>query len=264
MHDHLTQDNLEPLNAEKIRAALDEKIEHCVSLTIVESVTSTNDYLKNIGKQRPFTVVMVEQQSQGRGRLGRAWYSPLGQNIYCSLHYCLSVNQCSGLSLVVALAVVRALSQLECNLNFSVKWPNDIFVYEKKLGGILIELTRQSEAIIGIGINCNMNLADDIDQPWTSLRRVTGTMVDRNQLAAILISQLIDYLRKFEALGFYAFRSEWLSHDYLNGKTVTLMRGNQTLTGVASGVNDQGQLLIKFDRGIESFSSADALLLKSR
>jgi BirA family transcriptional regulator, biotin operon repressor / biotin---[acetyl-CoA-carboxylase] ligase len=264
MHDHLIQENLEPLNEEKIRAALDEKAEHCVGLALVERVTSTNDYLKNIEKQRPFTVVMAEQQTQGRGRLGRAWYSPLGQNIYCSLHYRLSVNQCSGLSLIVALATVRALSQLECDLNFSVKWPNDIFVHDKKLGGILIELHHRSEAIIGIGINCNMNRADPINQPWISLQQVTGTRVDRNQLAAFLINQLIDYLKKFEALGFCAFQSEWLSHDYLSGKIVTLTQGNRTLTGVASGVNDQGQLLVKFDRGIESFSSAGVLLVKSK
>lgn len=233
-------------------------------LTVFESITSTNDYLKTIRDSRGPRVCLAEQQTQGRGRLQREWVSPFGKNIYFSCLYSFSkdISELAGLSLVVSLAVKHALAQLGLSDGLHVKWPNDIIVGEKKLAGILIEVQAEShglcQAVIGIGVNVNM-LKADIEQAWTSMQLVTGKYIDRNLVAVKLMKQLLSYLERFRLDGFASFVDEWVLADCLVGRTISLENLNSVITGKVVGIDGQGHLLLALDDGqVRAFSSGDA------
>ena len=162
-------------------------------------IDSTNSYLMrklSTGLENGLTCI-AECQSAGRGRRGRVWQSPFGSHIYLSMYWSLSQGMAGamGLSLVVGLAIADTLKKLY-NVAPQLKWPNDIYVNDKKLAGILVELEGQAigscDCVIGIGINVDMPIqaADQIDQPWTDLKTIVNKPVDRNKLIASLIESL--------------------------------------------------------------------------
>jgi BirA family biotin operon repressor/biotin-[acetyl-CoA-carboxylase] ligase len=229
-------------------------------IQIFNSVTSTNDILLKAIKSSPEKIIALfaETQTAGRGRQGRTWISPANTNIYFSLswHFEKSVGALSGLSLVIAIAIVRALKDLGIREAIKIKWPNDLMFENKKLGGILIESnsinSKKSSLIIGIGLN--VNLAEDpiaeINQPWTSLFKITHQLQDRNLLSALLLNKLSVILPEFEKNGLENFQAEWNTHDALLGKYCEIKMGSQYKSGISLGINALGELLLKTDKNI--------------
>lgn len=258
------------LSSEKIGKNLSIKLREKIVLDIVEQLPSTNTYLlKNSEHDYSLPVFcLAEQQTAGKGRRGRQWHSPFAQNIYCSCRLDLNcdVSQLSGLSLVVGLAVVKAIEKFDAQLKPQLKWPNDILIDGKKCGGILIEVIARKNhtcsVVIGVGLNVNMQQADDdIDQPWTTLQQHHGKIIDRNLLVAALIEVLIDYLSEFESQGFVAFEKQWQRYDALLGKHITLHYRDETIMGKMLGVDRQGQLrLEKSDKTIITCNAGDTSL----
>ncbi|NNM59820.1 MAG: biotin--[acetyl-CoA-carboxylase] ligase, partial [Legionellales bacterium] len=156
---------------------------------IFGSIDSTSDYFRSQAPRDGLHVCLAEHQTAGRGRFGRAWHSPFGANIYLSCRWPLNqdASNLGGLSLVISLAIVAALSEYGIS-GLSIKWPNDILWQGKKLAGVLVELQAEShgltQIIIGIGINVNMKRlpTPEINQAWVSL----DSIVDRplSKLAA--------------------------------------------------------------------------------
>jgi len=220
------------------------------NIRIVFSVTSTNDILL-LEKPTQNTALFTEEQTKGRGRLDRVWISPPHTNIYFSLawHFKKNISELSGLSLIIAIAIIRALKSFGISHNIKIKWPNDIIYDNKKLGGILIETTNLKSdsclAIIGIGLNVNLENAESIDQPWTSLKQITGKNHDRNMLAALLLNHLCEVITEFEKNNLTHFMSEWKNHDALFGKKIALKISSEIKSGIAHGINSQGALCIK-------------------
>lgn len=256
------------LDQKKIQSTLSHKIK----LAVFESLTSTNDYLMAEASHVLPSVCIAEMQTAGRGRLGRQWVSPFGRNIYLSLrtHFDKEISELSGLSLMVSLSLVQSLKKAGITAPLFVKWPNDVMTEQGKLSGILIELKAESnggcEAIIGIGLNVNMDVAktNEITQSWTSLRALTQCDYDRNTLAANLMNTLLTDLDLFQKQGFSAFHTEWLKHDYFSGKKITLQYGSTLVEGEAAGINEVGQIQIKTKQGrLETFASGDVKLLKN-
>lgn len=212
---------------------------------------------------------MAEQQTSGKGRLNRTWHSPFGKNIYLSCLYPFQkdISELSGLSLVTSLAIIKTLKQW-VKKGLFVKWPNDIICDHKKISGSLIEIQAEShgtcQAIIGIGINVNMMQDDQaITQPWTSLQKMLGHPVDRNELAANLINHLIDYMQQFNQHGFPYFVDEWNETDSLMHQVITIKNVHEKIQGKVAGVNEQGHLLLKLSNGkIRAFSSGDTSVVK--
>lgn len=246
-----------------------------VSIEIINSLPSTNDYLKNkkmdfFAEQKKLKICLAEQQTQGRGRFGRTWLSPFGKNIYfsCSWGVAKDISDLAGLSLVVGIAVIKTLEAMNLAEGVKIKWPNDILYQTKKLAGVLIEINAEthghSQVIIGIGLNVNM-LEDggEIGQNWTSLQAITNNPQDRNLIVALLIQNLLEVLDQFQEKGFKSFQKEWLQYDALLHKKISLDHGRNTVTGVVCGVNDQGNLLLRHaDESTLAYSSGDASVRK--
>lgn len=221
-----------------------------------DSLASTNDYLSNYHQSRaPFAVCLAEQQTAGKGRRGRPWESPFARNLYLSLAFdsARGVSGLDGLSLVIAVAVVKSLASLGV-LGLGIKWPNDIWVGERKLAGILIELSGELQTrchvVIGLGLNVYMSADDEvaIDQPWTSLAQL-GVVPEggRNRLAATLVQELLATLALFEAQGFEPFRAQWEAYDVLQGRSLAVM--GQETQGIGAGIDAHGAYCLETAKG---------------
>lgn len=262
---------LEPLALLNINKIIKKLANPYVDLSIFESIASTNEYLKTFKHSKAVKFCLAEQQTQGKGRLGREWYSPFGKNVYLSCLYPFQkdVSELSGLSLVVSLAILKTLKNSGIHEHLFVKWPNDIIYANKKLSGSLIELQAEThsacQVIIGIGVNVNMLQDEDhqISQPWVSMQKILNTYVDRNDLCANLINNLVEYLAQFERVGLSTFTDEWMQADCLAGKTITVNNANDQIQGKMVGINAQGHLLLQFDNNeTRAFSSGDTSIVK--
>jgi BirA family biotin operon repressor/biotin-[acetyl-CoA-carboxylase] ligase len=144
-----------------------------------------------------------------------------------------------------------------------LKWPNDLVWNDKKLGGILVEMTGESSGpwriVAGIGLNVGMPraLGSSIDQPWTNLSCITETVVGRNQLAGRLLHHVLLGLTRFEREGFRPFRDEWQRLDAIRGQPVVLNTGRGLMPGLAQGVDDTGALLLSTGGYTRRFVSGD-------
>lgn len=237
---------------------------------ISDSIDSTNAEalrLVETGSAAPF-LVLAEQQTAGRGRRGRKWVSPFAQNVYYSLVLRIEggLRQLEGLSLVVGLAVMQALRESGMR-GAALKWPNDVLVGQKKIAGILLELVGDPadicHVVLGIGINVNMQKADEVDQQWTSVQLETGAPVNRNVLVAQLGLQLQSYLDRHRTAGFAALQAEWEQSHAWQGKAVSLIAGVNQVDGVVLGVDGQGALRLSVD-GVEKIYSGGELSLRLR
>ena len=218
-----------------------------------DSIDSTNSYLLAHGECGD--VCISDRQTAGRGRRGNNWVSPDTGNLYFSLCWCFGkiTENWSLLGLVVAIAIAETLQEVGLE-NHAIKWPNDIFWQQKKLGGVLIETLNQSaRVVIGIGLNLKMSKEDRqlIDQEIVSLdEAMPGKIIVRDDLIVCLINKLKQHLNSFNSLNPEAFMEKWKCWDMLYGEHVSLTHQGQELAGKVSGIDSQGRLGI-----IESMSA---------
>lgn len=239
---------------------------------IFASADSTNRFLKDSPDSTgAITICCAEKQTQGRGRFGRTWFSPFGENIYCSSRWHLDccLSQLSGLSLVVGLAILACLNDLNLKQDIKLKWPNDVLWQDKKLAGILIEVIGETngsaQVIIGIGMNVNAATQEQTNEAssWCSLNDITGEYFDRNLIVAHLIYQLDCHLQQFLTQGFSSFQSAWQEVDYLYEKEINISQPTGAMAGKACGVNQLGQLCLETkDKNVHYLSSGDTSLKK--
>ena len=235
-------------------------------LTVLASVGSTNTWLA--GQPGEPAVCLAEFQSAGRGRHERRWVSPFGANLYFSFAWSFQEwpPGFTALGMVAAIAAVRALRDLGIE-DVGIKWPNDLVAGGRKLAGILVDIQgeppRSTRAVIGVGLNVRMpaQAGEGIDQPWMDLATLTdGNAPSRNHLAAALIESLMAALDEFSVAGFAAFSADWQALDLVAGRAVALHSHEQTITGVAAGVDEQGALLLRTAQGVKRFVSGDVSL----
>ncbi|MCU1719281.1 bifunctional biotin--[acetyl-CoA-carboxylase] ligase/biotin operon repressor BirA [Pseudomonas sp. 5P_3.1_Bac2] len=217
-------------------------------------------------QQIPFYVV-AERQTNGRGRRGRDWVSPFGENLYYSLVLRIDggMRQLEGLSLVVGLALLQVIRDVGV-VSAGLKWPNDVLVGKQKLAGILLELSGDPadvcHVVIGIGLNVNMRAhgQQTIGQPWTSLQGELGRVLDRNELILALNQQLERYLAIQLNESFAALQQEWQDNHLWQGSAVALTAGSEPVQGVVLGVDRSGAIRLDVNGLEQSFSGGELSL----
>lgn len=226
----------------------------------LESVDSTNTYAKALAQQGASegTIVFANGQTGGRGRLGRSFASPFGTGLYASLilRPDCPPQQLMHLTCAAGLAASDAVKSA-CGVEPGIKWTNDLVLERRKLGGILTEMSVDAAtgcvtwAIVGIGINCNQTLSDfppEIREIATSLSIHTSKAVDRAALAAALVSALYEmrvdlFCRKADILSSFSNRCVTI------GKPISILRGEDILHALATGVDSDGGLIVRYDDG---------------
>nr|WP_314985804.1 bifunctional biotin--[acetyl-CoA-carboxylase] ligase/biotin operon repressor BirA [uncultured Pantoea sp.] len=237
------------------------------NVSVIPVIDSTNQYLlERMHDMQSGAACIAEYQQAGRGRRGRQWFSPFGANLYMSMYWRLEQGPAAamGLSLVIGIIMAETLRSLGAD-DVRVKWPNDIYLNDRKLAGILVELTGKTgdaaQIVIGAGINLAMRAADasQINQGWINLQEA-GVTVNRNELAAHLINSLREALPLFEQEGLTPFIARWAALDNFINRPVKLLIGEREVHGIARGVDSQGGLLLEQDGEIKAWVGGEISL----
>lgn len=230
-----------------------------LALSVHPVIDSTNQYLLRQSGQLPAGVAcLAEQQTAGRGRRGRQWVSPFARNLYLSLHWRFEggASVLEGLSLAVGVVIAEALEDLGI-ADVQLKWPNDVLAGDRKLAGILLEMSGDPaghcQVVVGVGVNVAMGAAagKTIDQQWVDLQQLAQEAgrprPSRHQLAVALLDRLAGLLEGFAEQGFAAWRERWLARAAYLGERVSVSAANRSEQGVMLGVDDSGALRLRID-----------------
>lgn len=223
---------------------------HCYRL-----VKSTNDLAAQLAENGApeGTIVTSEEQSAGRGRLGRLWHSPAGTGIYVSIVLLPKFlpDRAPGLSIMTALALATVLEEY-CPGDVRIKWPNDLLVSGKKCAGILTELSaernRINHVVVGVGINVNQQGVDfppELRTVATSLRRCTKRKVNRVSLLKEFLKQLEKEYRLYQKIGLAKSQKRLRKYSALLGRKVKLVTGAHEVSGTAVDIDTNGALIIE-------------------
>lgn len=250
---------------------LDEALIHThletPGIAVIPVIDSTNQYLLDRMDQLESGFACVaEYQQAGRGRRGRKWFSPFGANLYLSMYWRLEQGPAAamGLSLVIGIVMAEVIQSLGAE-NVRVKWPNDLYLNDRKLAGILVELTGKTgdaaQIVMGAGINLGMRGegTSEINQGWINLQEA-GVTIDRNQLAASIINSLRAALPLFERDGLAPFVQRWEKLDNFINRPVKLLIGEREVYGIARGIDKQGGLLLEQEGVIKSWVGGEISL----
>jgi BirA family transcriptional regulator, biotin operon repressor / biotin---[acetyl-CoA-carboxylase] ligase len=260
----------EPLAEQSVRQHFPPDIGKRVTrLDVAWTTASTNTELvervyPSIGQSE---AQLAEFQTAGRGRRGRTWLAPPGGAVCLSFSWTFPEmpRDAGSLSLAIGVCVLRALHTQGVK-DVRLKWPNDVLIGDRKLGGILIELRAESAGpacvVVGIGLNVALG-AEVLEQiaatglPAVDLASVMSAPVSRNALAAALIGQGIRGLLEFEREGLKPFLAEWGEADALRGREVAVHSAAEVMRGVARGVDLTGALLVESPGGLMKFFSGE-------
>jgi BirA family biotin operon repressor/biotin-[acetyl-CoA-carboxylase] ligase len=268
----LLKEPLELLERNLIFSAMDPGKNHLLTdLSIEISLDSTNSALQrlDVGKQHA-TAILAEHQSSGRGQRGRQWVSPFARNLYLSLGWRFEkpLSELACLPLVLALATAKALSRAGLRGHL-IKWPNDLLLDGQKLSGCLVEMQGGQQgpchAVLGVGINVDMPVSDltaGIKQAWTDLSAQLPSF-SRNQLAALLLEELLEHLLTFSGQGFAPFWQSWQQMDGLYGQVISVQSGKNLIEGTAKGIDEQGALILDTGKEILTLHSGEVSLHKT-
>lgn len=230
------------------------------TIHVMETVDSTNNLAKReaLAGAPHGSVYLSDEQTGGRGRPGRSFASPRGMGVYLSvlLRPKLPPTQVGHVTAMVAVAGCNAVEAVT-GRRPGIKWTNDLILGEQKLSGILTEMSVEWESgaleylVMGIGINCNHRAEDfppEVREKAVSLRQAIGSPVDRNKLAAALISELYSL-----SLGIATEKPRWIeqyARDCITiGRQVKIIRGDSTRLAEATGIDENGALLVRYDNG---------------
>ena len=237
-------------------------------IDVLKTVDSTNrvaqSHMSDGCRQ---VLVAAEYQGEGRGRRGRQWVSPYAANLYLSLGYQFKGGAAAlqGLSLAVGLAVQQALSSLGV-AGVQLKWPNDLLLERRKLGGVLIELAGDltGECSVGIGVGLNVKRPDgintSIDQEWADLGNHMSGVLTRSQLLIEMVRSITQLLNEFQLKGFSEYAQPWQAVHAFQDHPVKLLMGHAEVEGICRGVDAQGEVLVEVGDSVNSYAAGEISL----
>lgn len=255
----LIKENKDVLSAEEIRLHLPEDYK-TLKIEVLKTVDSTNNYAKKMSSVRSGRyLILAEEQTSGRGRREREFYSPYGTGIYMSLVFPVETNLAKFVPITVAasVAVVRAIRKLtgtECD----IKWVNDIYLDGKKICGILTEAVSDFESgmlttvVVGIGLNVSTKEYPE------ELQKIAGSLladgVTRNELVAAITEELFNLSENLEAP---ELMEEYKSHSFVIRKEITWLEKDEKKEGFVTGMNEQGHLLVETKEGSVTLTAGE-------
>ena len=264
---------VELLDARRIGAELNpQRRTQLRSLELKFEVDSTNTRL--LGNAPPplgqADACLSELQHAGRGRRGRRWIAPFGAGVALSVAWTFSdgAGALAALSLGVGVAVARALARAGAQ-GVTLKWPNDVWLQDRKMGGVLIELRAEASGpahvVIGVGINVDLPAASrrEIEASGVRVAAVADACAvapSRNLVAGAILDEVLSMLAQFEREGFAPFRDAWTALDALSGRPARVLLGSTAVSGTACGVDLEGALLLDTGGRVQRFVSGEASL----
>lgn len=235
-------------------------------IIFIKKTSSTNDLARGMEPLHG-TVFIADTQTKGRGRLGRLWVSPPNSNIYMSIILKPDIlpKDATLLTLISAVSSTRALRE-QTGIDVTIKWPNDLMIGSRKLGGILLEVRSEPDRIVfalaGIGININMpikSLPLELRAVSTSILEETGKRFKRTYLIARILNEMEAVLNMPRAF----LLNEWRALSSTLGKQVAVTTSNETIKGLAVDIDNEGRLILKTpDGSIKNISSGDLIHLR--
>ena len=238
-------------------------------LYLYERLDSTNDTAQQLAVEGApeGTLVVAGEQSRGRGRSGRTWFSEGRCGLYLSLilRPPIKPQVAPLLSLATAVAVHRSIEEV-CGLVADIKWPNDILIRQKKCSGILLELYSDSDEIkyliLGIGVNINNErFPSELEGLATSLFLETGRHFSRAEVLLAIVEHFEPVYERFLASGGREIVQAWKTHStFADGKRVFVELGDKAIMGTTKGVSAKGGLQVLLENGqIEELISGDII-----
>lgn len=240
---------------------------------VFQETTSTSDIVEKLARDGvdEGVVVFAESQTKGRGRLGRKWLSPTAKGLWFSilLRPRIRLQEATQLTIASGVALRRAIES-ETGLPATIKWPNDILIRGKKAAGILTELKaeldRVAYAIVGIGVDVNLNAGDfplELKKMATSLKLETGSLVPRAELAVRILKELDSDYGRVRTGDFEQVADEWEKHCATIGHQVAIRVADRQVRGRAESLAEDGSLLVRTDHGhLENIIGGDVTLEK--
>jgi BirA family transcriptional regulator, biotin operon repressor / biotin---[acetyl-CoA-carboxylase] ligase len=264
---------VELLDGQRIRAELAaQRLGLLRNLEFLFDVDSTNTRLLAAAPPPSGSAdaCLCEMQLAGRGRRGRRWIAPFGSGVALSVAWTFpdGARTLPALSLAVAVAITRALVRAGA-VGISLKWPNDIWFQDRKIGGVLIELRAEgggpAHVVIGVGINVVLSAAAraKIEADGARVAAVADACAatpSRNLVAGAILDELLSMLGEFEREGFAAFRNDWMALDALCGRPAGVLLADAVVVGTARGVDEEGALLLETGDRVQRFVSGEASL----
>jgi BirA family biotin operon repressor/biotin-[acetyl-CoA-carboxylase] ligase len=229
------------------------------NLRLLGSVPSTQDELRLLAEQGApeGTLVIAEQQTSGRGRMGRSWISPAGKGIWMSLllRPPVPLPLTPQLTLLAAVALSRAISRI-VPLEIGIKWPNDLLVNGKKISGILLESAAEDErlryVVVGLGISVNLEPEDypeELLEKAISLKMASGSSINRSELIASILEEFERLYDLYLQEGFTPIRSLWEAHSVTLNNPTQLYTPQGSFHGIPRGLDPMGGLQVELEDG---------------
>jgi BirA family biotin operon repressor/biotin-[acetyl-CoA-carboxylase] ligase len=261
------------LHADDLRSLLGNNPIIGRDIQVFEETGSTNDIVEKLARDGvpEGVVVFAESQTQGRGRLGRSWFSPPRRGLWFSvlLRPKLRPQAATQFTVAAATALARAIRQVT-RLEPQIKWPNDLLIRGRKVAGVLTELNAELDRvkylILGIGVDVNLTSAElppELLEVATSLRIEAGHAIPRAELAAAILRELdVDYARIRENR-FTELSDEWEKQCTTIGRRVSIRIGERAFSGFVESLDEDGALLLRTEHGrLERIIGGDVSLEK--
>ncbi|BFM44566.1 biotin--[acetyl-CoA-carboxylase] ligase [Flavobacterium sp. CFS9] len=241
-----------------------------MKLIKLDAIDSTNDFLKSLSSQdelENFTVVTAENQTKGKGQMGAKWQSEVGKNLIMSVlvrDFVFHNEHVFNLSVIVSLSVIEVLKSLNIP-DLSIKWPNDIMSYNKKIGGILIENTLKSDgrivSVVGLGLNVNQTNFEELPNA-SSLAVISGSRFEKELLPHLIVAKMKEKIRIWEADAKYLW-SVYFNSLFRKGVPMPFRNlENQNFMGIIQGVSPVGKIQILLeDDSVSEFDIKEIQML---
>ena len=225
-----------------------------------DSLESTSSFLNSLPSSNITQLCVTREQTQGKGQHGREWLSQKDGSILLSIRQTFGIDiNLNGLSLVVGLAIIKALEK-ECKIDgFKIKWPNDIYFKEAKLAGILLENNIQAgsqSVIIGVGVNYYLEQEMSCNIPLIDLSKIVKKLPDIQELTASIINNILSMSANFKLNGLSDLFSQWDQYDMLKGVKLKSIELGKPFQGEVLGISESGALKVLTKNGIKELYSS--------